>query len=121
MSENKVKIESEEDVNKIIASGGSVVESTAPLYFASQMRLGMSPTECTLTFLRPKPAQLVKDGAVLADLGRLESVAIVQMTPAAMKDLMVLLRDQIASYEAQWGEIKSEFTSGRSGSGKGSA
>ena len=100
----------EQQIQELIKSGAAIEIVDAPIFTSSTFRLSVNPTECSLSFQRTRPAQVVKDGNILADLGKVEAVCVVQMSPAALKDLYLLIGEHLANYEKEWGELHTEYT-----------
>lgn len=111
--DERAGVASLEDLEAALSAGAKVEPVEAPTFFASGIRVGVSPTECNLTFQRGRPAQVVRDGQVIADVGTMENVAVIQMSVGGLKDLTLLLQQQIAKYEDDWGPIETEFSRAR--------
>jgi hypothetical protein len=83
----------------------------APVFYAASAQVLVSGNDATLLFSRPHPA-ILPDGS-LAPVPMRETVALVQMSIAGMKDLALILTDMLRRVEQQAGAIQSEL-SGRS-------
>jgi hypothetical protein len=83
----------------------------APTFYAATAQVLISGNDASLLFTRPHPATL-PDGS-LASTPLRETVALVQMSIAGMKDLAQILTDMVRRVEQQTGVIQSEL-SGRS-------
>jgi hypothetical protein len=84
----------------------------APSFYAASAQVLVSGNDATLLFSRPHPA-ILPDGS-LAPVPMRETVALVQMSIAGMKDLALILTDMVRRVEQQTGVIQSEL-SGPSG------
>lgn len=80
------------------------------------MAAGQAGNDFAITFLR---LQILSNERSVPDgqIAGLEPIAVIQMSPQTMKDLSLLVTHQIAVYEAEWGEIETEFTRRRAKAG----
>jgi hypothetical protein len=83
----------------------------APTFYAATAQVLISGNDASLLFARPHPAVL-PDGS-LAPVPLRETVALVQMSIAGIKDLALTLTDMVRRVEQQTGLTQSEL-SGRS-------
>jgi hypothetical protein len=87
----------------------------APCFYAATAQVLISGNDATLLFTRPHPA-VFPDGS-LAPAPMPEPVALVHMSIASLKDLVMILGDVIYRVEAQSGEIRSQLTRRNPGDG----
>lgn len=103
-------VQSQEDLDKILKSGVKPIPVQAPSYYATSIRLLVEPTNASISFSRNQPVD-ISYGQNVIHASTLVPVAIIDMSPQTAKDLYVLLKEQIESYEQKWGEIRTEYTS----------
>jgi hypothetical protein len=89
------------------------------IYTASAVQIFWAGNDCTLTFTRPRPALLPTGGPAPAAMA--EVVVIMQLSAATMKDLSVLLPEQVAKYEEKFGIIQTIFVKNRAAKKQSSA
>ena len=99
-----------EDVEPEETEGLRALE--APWLYASSFRLQGMGNDFILILQRAIPVQ-GPDGAIQSQRGKLETVAVLTLSPQAAKDLHLLLEGSIASYESQFGRIETQFTKRR--------
>lgn len=80
-----------------------------PYFYANGVHQVTSGVDCTLVFTSTRPA--FQDG-VVAEVPVTEPQVIVSLSPQSTKDLMLLLRGAIDSYEATFGPLRSPFSDG---------
>jgi hypothetical protein len=80
----------------------------APSFYAATAQVLISGNDATLLFARPHPAIL--PNGTLAPVPMRETVALVQMSIAGVKDLALMLTDVVSRIEQKTGEIPSELT-----------
>jgi hypothetical protein len=97
---------SREPKSEPVGAGARRLE--APTFYAATAQVLISGNDAILLFTRPHPA-ILPDGT-LAPVPMRETVALVQMSLAAMKGLTLILSDVVKRVEQQTGEIHSEPT-----------
>jgi hypothetical protein len=84
--------------------------AVAPTFHASSIQVSWIGNDAMLIFQRPQPVIVPPRGEVAA-FTQNEVTAVVYLSAATMKDLSVVLADQIAQVEAKSGKpIETEFT-----------
>ena len=78
-----------------------VIEDPGPSYYSSAVRIISNIYGFSFLFGQARPVGLTGDAV------KLEPVCTVHMSPAHAKSIYLILRQQIRSYEQQWGEIPS--------------
>jgi hypothetical protein len=100
----------EEWQRKIAENPGLVQPVDAPTFYATAFgAISSSGTDFTLIVQRAHPA-LIKGAPTEAQLALLKPVAIIQMSPSALKDLSLLLAKQIEQFEDAFGKVETEYT-----------
>lgn len=86
----------------------------APQFYASGVNVQATGTEYVFTFTRMLPAidQSGKNPGI--GLGTNAPVAILSMSPQAVKDMIVVIQPMLAKQEKDFGEIHTPFTQARS-------
>ena len=80
----------------------------APALYASAFRIQASGNDFNLILQRHAPAQ-DEAGGIHPTLGRLQTVAVVSMSPQALKDLVLLIVGQIKEHEETFGLIETPY------------
>lgn len=91
-----------------LAAEHKLTSVTAPVLYASSFRMQGNGNDFNLIFQRGVPAQTA-DGGIHPEVGRLETVAVVTLSPQSLKDLSLLLAPQVAAYEKEFGEIQTPY------------
>jgi hypothetical protein len=84
----------------------------APRLYASSFQLQGSGNDFNLILQRGSPTQN-PDGSIHPAISKLETVAVLTMSPASVKDLHLLLGTQIEHHQQQYGAIETPFTKRR--------
>ena len=110
----------EKDTNAQLAELGLTKEQaeslqpfSLPVMYASAFQLQGSGNDFNLILQRRLPAQN-PDGSIHAEVGKLDAIACLTLSPQSAKDLSVLLAEQIARFEQQFGTIETPFLKQRS-------
>lgn len=77
-------------------------------FFASMFHVALTSTTVTVLCQANAPA-IDENGNIVPNVGVAVPVAQINLSPQAAKELSVLLSDMIASYEANYGTIKTDF------------
>jgi hypothetical protein len=98
---------SEIEINDLALTATRVI---APTFHASTINLQWAGNDGILIFARPQPATLPPLGE-MAPFGLSEVTAIMHLSSATLKDLSILLAEQIAGYEKKAGApIETDYT-----------
>jgi hypothetical protein len=81
--------------------------NVAPVH-ASNFRLQATSNEFILLFQRILP-MIQADGSV-SDIAAADTVAAISMSPQSMKDLSILLSNQMKDWEKEFGPVETSFT-----------
>lgn len=84
----------------------------APHFYASSFRIHVTGVDIQLVLQRSTPMESI-EGIPNQEFARLDAVAIVTLSPGGMKDLALLLSDQVTRYEDALGPIVTPFTRSR--------
>lgn len=77
---------------------------------ATTIRLVADSNEIAVVFQRPKYGVVSDPKHGLVDVGTIETVAVVSMSPQTAKDLLLLLEDNIQRHEKEFGTITTSYT-----------
>lgn len=80
-----------------------------PYFYANGVHQVTSGVDCTLVFTSTRPT--FQDGSVV-DVPVTEPQVMVSLSPQSAKDLMLLLKGSIDSYESSFGPLRSPFSDG---------
>ena len=81
----------------------------APLFFATSLRLLGTGNEFLMLFQHLLAMQ-DETGEIFGGAARTQVSAIIAVSPQTLKDISLLINDQIAKYEKDFGELKTPFT-----------
>jgi hypothetical protein len=81
----------------------------APTFYASAFRILGSGNDFLIIMDRATPLQGQEGSGFMV----LQPAAMVAVSPGALKDLSIILADQIENHEKQFGEIVTPFTKSR--------
>lgn len=84
----------------------------APYTYASVVAVSGTGGEFIMTFSRAKPLVVAQTGQA-ASIAITEPVALIVVSPQTMKDMALVLSDQVAAHEKKFGEIHTPFTQNR--------
>ena len=94
---------------QVLYQQGKFVPTSAPALYATGLRIAGESNEFSIIF--QAPAHFVVDHPThgYIDAGRMETVAIMSMSPQTAKDLLLLLNDVVATYEKDYGQIMTAY------------
>jgi hypothetical protein len=106
-----MEILDQQKLNEILsAAGAQVMPVNVPMFTASQFRISVATNECILQFQRQRPVLISSPNhPETVEANQAEPVAIISMSPQALKDLLLLISQQVKGYEDVWGEIKTDY------------
>lgn len=100
---------SDDKVQAALAAGEVPTPIVAPHYFATNTSIAFTSNACALTFLRATPANLKVGPDAVVQIGALEPVVILDLSPQSAKDLAIVLMDAVARHEKEYGDLTSDF------------
>jgi len=89
-----------------LAKAGPV---SAPSFYASAFRIMGTGNDFVIIMDRAVPLQ----GQEATNYAMLQPVAIVSVSPGALKDLSIVLAEQVEKHEKEFGKIVTHFTKSR--------
>lgn len=100
----------DEEFQAQLESGkGSYTPVDAPNFYITAINIAPSSNSFSLLLSKLRPV-VVEIAGQQAQAGRLDPVAVVDMSPGTAKDLLILLKNSIATHEAEFGEIVTEYS-----------
>lgn len=98
------------NLDKILSTPGTEVRRLpTPIHHPTSFHYSWDSYEFSLTAAENRPAE-ARNGNQCLLFSVSEAVTILSMSPAAAKDLSILMSRGIAEYERVWGVIETEFT-----------
>jgi len=99
-----------EEIDKELLANVEPLSGT-PIY-ASAFHMQGSGNDFTLIFQNAQPMVDKRSGTV-ANIAANAAVAIVKVSPQGLKDLYLLIGDQLTQFEKDFGEVVTPFTRAR--------
>lgn len=104
----KKKITSQKDLEAQIAAGVPPQRIDVPTYYVATLQAAQVGNDMNLVFSRPHPVMIGETQAAIND-----PILVLNLSMGTVKDMTLLLQDQVALYEAQFGEITTAYTQRR--------
>jgi hypothetical protein len=108
MTEQPIQEVTADEAGKLYAEG-KFVPNSAPSFYATGVRISGDSNEFTILFQAVKHYLVDHPTAGPVDAARLESVAILSLSPQTAKDLALLLMDTILAHEKMFGPIMTSY------------
>lgn len=80
-----------------------------PSVYATGLQVSQAQNDFSLVFTKLISGQAMVDGKAVT-VAKSEPVVELQLSAKTMKDLLVVVQNSMAQYEAEWGAVETEFT-----------